>query len=123
MRRLLLASFAALLVLGARTADAAQPACDKDTGISLPAGFCATVFADGLGTARHMVAAPDGTLYVALQAENRGGTIVALRDGKGSGHADQVRYFGKQGGSGIALHAGYLYVATPTSVLRYKLPV
>ena len=123
MHRLLRALSAAALALGVHAVDAAQPACDKDTGISLPAGFCATVFADDLGTARHMVAAPDGTLYVALQSENKGGSIVALHDSKGGGHADQVVRFGSEGGSGIVLHGGYLYFATPTSVLRYKLPV
>jgi glucose/arabinose dehydrogenase len=109
--------------LAADPAPAADPACDSDTGITLPKGFCATVFADGLGIARHMVAASDGILYVALQSEYKGGAIVALKDSKGSGHADQVVRFGDQGGSGIALHSGYLYFATPTSVLRYKLPV
>jgi len=112
----------ALLAL-AGAAHAAQPACDKDTGISLPPGFCATVFADRLGTSRHMVAASDGTLFVALQSEEKGGAIVALRDSKGQGHADQVLRFGSEGGSGIALYAGQLYFATPSSVLRYKLPV
>ena len=112
----------AVLVLGARTATSA-PACDTDVGITLPSGFCATVFADDLGTARHMVAGPDGVLYVALESENKGGTIVALRDSKGSGHANQVVRLGSEGGSGIALHAGYLYFATPTAVLRYKIPV
>ena len=108
------------LALGARVA-AAAPACDKDTGITLPPGFCATVFADDLGTARHMVAGPDGVLYVALESEHKGGAIVALRDS--NGHANQVVRLGSQGGSGIALHAGHLYFATPTAVLRYKLPV
>ena len=122
MRRLILSLLLAALTLGARMAGAAT-ACDKDSGITLPQGFCATVFADDLGTARHMVAAADGVLYVALQSENKGGTIVALRDSKGQGHADQVVRFGDQGGSGIALYRGHLYFATPTSVLRYKLPV
>jgi glucose/arabinose dehydrogenase len=117
--RALLALAALMLAGQAQAADS----CDPDSGITLPPGFCATIFADGLGTARHMVAAPDGVLYVALQSENKGGTIVALRDSKGSGHADQVVHFGDQGGSGIALHGAYLYFATPTSVLRYKLPV
>ena len=112
------------LSTAAHAAAANKPACDADVGgITLPAGFCATVFADGLGIARHMAAGPDGVLYVALQSENKGGTVVALRDSKGSGHADQVVRFGDEGGSGIALYHGYLYFATPTSVLRYKLPV
>ena len=44
---------------------AATHACpDNDSGLALPAGFCATVFADGVGHARHMVVAPNGVLYI-----------------------------------------------------------
>ncbi|MGH8369580.1 MAG: PQQ-dependent sugar dehydrogenase, partial [Gammaproteobacteria bacterium] len=40
----------------------------------------------------------------------------------GDGRADIVKYFGVAGGaSGIGIHAGYLYFATPTEVSRYKL--
>jgi glucose/arabinose dehydrogenase len=35
-----------------------------DSGLELPAGFCATVFADGVGHARHLVVAPNGVVYV-----------------------------------------------------------
>ena len=39
--------------------------CAADNGgITLPPGFCATVFADNLGHARHMAFGPDGVLYV-----------------------------------------------------------
>ncbi|MGE5625382.1 MAG: PQQ-dependent sugar dehydrogenase [Bacillota bacterium] len=106
----------------AAAAEPAKPACDPGNGgITLPAGFCATVFADNLGIARHMAVGPDGTVYVALQRLSHGGGIAVLRDTKGTGHADQVRYAGAQGGSGLGLHGGYLYFATPTAVLRYKL--
>src|SRR5579859_8022045 len=44
-----------------------QPACDPDNGgITLPAGFCALVAADGIGPARHIAVAPNGDVYVAL---------------------------------------------------------
>jgi len=44
---------------------ATNPACpNDDTGLTLPSGFCATIFADGIGHARHMVASPNGVLYV-----------------------------------------------------------
>lgn len=46
----------------AQTKDEACPS--DDSGLTLPSGFCATVFADGIGHARHMVVAPDGVLYV-----------------------------------------------------------
>ena len=35
-----------------------------DSGLRLPAGFCATIFADGIGHARHLVVAPNGVVYV-----------------------------------------------------------
>ena len=45
--------------------DTKSQACpNDDSGLKLPAGFCATVFADGIGHARHMVVAPGGVLYV-----------------------------------------------------------
>jgi glucose/arabinose dehydrogenase len=120
MPRLLLALMALVLAGSGLAADKA-PACDSDTGITLPKGFCATVFADGLGVARHIAVGADGTVYVALQSPEHGGGIAVLRDTKGSGHADQASYIGSEGGSGIALHGAYLYFATPTSVLRYAL--
>src|SRR5580700_8362706 len=41
-----------------------HPCPNDETGLKLPAGFCATVFANGIGHARHMVVAPSGVLYV-----------------------------------------------------------
>src|SRR6267142_1603250 len=46
-------------------AEAKSQACPSDdSGLKLPAGFCATVFADGIGHARHMIVAPSGVVYV-----------------------------------------------------------
>jgi hypothetical protein len=36
---------------------------NDDSGLTLPPGFCATVFADEIGHARHIVVAPSGVLY------------------------------------------------------------
>lgn len=112
----------ALALLGpVHAAPAAPAACDPGNGgITLPKGFCATVFADKLGTARQLTVAPDGDVYVALLSPEHGGGIVALRPGA-DGRAAETRYFGKLGGTGIGIYAGYLYFATPTEVLRYKL--
>ena len=108
--------------IGWTAAGAAPTRCDQDVGgVTLPAGFCATVFADGLGVARHIAVAADGTVYAALQAPSHGGGIAVLHDTHGDGKADVVRYVGSEGGSGIGLHAGYLYFATETAVLRYPL--
>jgi hypothetical protein len=44
---------------------AAATSCKGDAaGITLPDGFCATIFADNIGHARQMAVTPDGTLYV-----------------------------------------------------------
>jgi len=46
-------------------AQASAKTCAGDNGgITLPQGFCATVFADHIGHARHMVVAPNGVVYV-----------------------------------------------------------
>jgi glucose/arabinose dehydrogenase len=104
------------------TMAANAPQCDPNNGgITLPAGFCATVFADNLGVARHMAVASNGDVYVALQSLHDGAGIVVLRDSNGDGHADVVKYFGESGGTGIGIHDGYLYFATNTEILRYKL--
>jgi glucose/arabinose dehydrogenase len=120
-------SAAALLLLllpappGASAAPHASAPCDKDPGITLSPGFCATVFADHVGEVRHLAMDANGYLYAALSKPGHGGAIAVLHDSKGTGHADSVRYFGDTGGSGIGLHDGFLYFATDTEVLRYAL--
>lgn len=113
--------------------------CPADNGgLSLPPGFCATVFADHLGHARHLAIAADGTVYVNTwsgdyysygQADRLppGGFLVALRDTRGTGHADVVRRFGdgvaqgSAGGSGIGLYRGALYAEVNDRIVRYAL--
>jgi glucose/arabinose dehydrogenase len=39
--------------------------CPNDNaGVTLPPGFCATVFADGIGHARNVAVSPSGLVYV-----------------------------------------------------------
>lgn len=112
---------AALLPANAVLAAESPTYCDPGNGsITLPNGFCATVFADNLGTARQLAVASNGDVYVALLNPAHGGGIVALRPGT-DGRAAEIKYFGQYGGTGIGIHGGYLYFATPTEVLRYKL--
>jgi glucose/arabinose dehydrogenase len=103
--------------------------CDPNNGgITLPEGFCAAVFADGLGRARHMAVTPSGDLFVAINNAPAGttttstGGIVALRDSDGDGRADHVERFGDNGGNGIAWRDGQLYFATNATIVRYALP-
>ncbi|MGB9429183.1 MAG: PQQ-dependent sugar dehydrogenase [Gammaproteobacteria bacterium] len=121
-KRLFVAFLIAIAGLYLPTLHAAKPAsCDADNGgITLPKGFCATVFADNLGTARHIVVNSNGDVYVALLSPAHGGGIVAMRPGN-NGHAAEIKYFGEQGGTGMGIHNGYLYFATSTEVLRYRL--
>src|SRR5579872_2559210 len=77
------------------------PACDPNNGgITLPAGFCAFVAADGLGEARHIAVAPNGDVYVALM----NGGVAALRDTNGDGRFEMKEKFGSTSVTGIALH-------------------
>ena len=74
------------------TAKAQSDHCAADNGgITLPPGFCATVFADNLGHARQMAFGPDGVLYVNTWSGTYyhndkvppGGFLIALRDFEG----------------------------------------
>jgi len=101
---------------------AATPACDPGNGgITLPEGFCALVAIEETGTARHLAVAPNGDVFVALQGRGEKGGVMALRDTNGDGKFDQKEHFGDKSVTGIALRNGYLYIATPTSVERYKM--
>jgi hypothetical protein len=117
-----------LLIAGPSAAqDAAGSSCPGDNGgITLPPGFCATVFADNVGHARQMVAASNGVLYVNTWSGRyyrndkppAGGFLIALKDTTGNGRADVVVRFGpgtesgNAGGTGIALYNGALYAET-----------
>lgn len=109
-----------LLVASAATAPqpTTPPACASDNGgLDLPAGFCATLFADRVGPVRHLVALPNGDLVAAV-AGSRGGVLV-LRDTNGDGRADLTRQFGPGGGNGVAWSANYLYFATASEIMRW----
>ena len=132
------AGFSLLCIAACSAGDsrpAADPRCDRGDGdITLPPGFCASIFADEVGVARHLVVTPTGDVYVALENGNhssgnstrmrgpngRGG-LVALRDTNGDGRADIRLRFGDASHSGMALQSPWLYSSSVTSVLRYRL--
>lgn len=89
--------------------------------LKLLPGWSASLFASAVGPARHLVAAPNGDIYVRLRAPQDGGGVVALRDENGDGVADREERFDQSGGTGIAIWAGYLYVSTDRAVHRYRL--
>ena len=111
--------------------------CGRDNGgLTLPPGFCATIFADSIGHARHIVVAPNGDVYVNTWSGQyfggdkgpAGGYLVMLRDTTHDGRADVVARFGAtadsggHGGTGIALHGGALYAEESGAIVRYTLP-
>src|SRR6201993_4697728 len=69
-----------------------QGCASDDSGLQLPAGFCATIFADDIGHARHMVVAPSGVVYANTwsgvyygnKPPHEGGFMVALQDKTGA---------------------------------------
>jgi glucose/arabinose dehydrogenase/mono/diheme cytochrome c family protein len=111
--------------------------CSGDSGgITVPAGFCATVFADNVGHARHLVVAPNGVVYVNTWSGKYygndtpppGGFLLALQDTTGDGRTDVTNRFGgtvatgDAGGTGIALYRGGLFAETNDRIVRYELP-
>jgi glucose/arabinose dehydrogenase/mono/diheme cytochrome c family protein len=115
-----------------------RSACaNDDSGLKLPSGFCATVFADDIGHARHLVVAPNGVVYINTwsgsyyppnETVHEGGFLVALQDKSGSGKADVIERFGETtktggaGGTGIGLYGGSLYAEINDRIVRYALP-
>ena len=110
--------------LRARADSAATLRCASDPSITVPAGFCATVFADSVGGPRHIVIAPNGDVFVQLMTKKgaAAGGILALRDTNHDGRADTSVYFGDLGGTGIGLSGGYLYADAKDRIVRYQLP-
>jgi glucose/arabinose dehydrogenase len=92
-----------------------------DVTLTLPSGFSASVFADGLGKARHITVTANGYVYVKLASDKKGNSIVRLRDTNGDGVADQEVDFGKFKGTGIGIKNGYLYASSDVDVFRFKL--
>ena len=131
----LLVAVTACAASGGEKPSAQSPQCDEGNGgISLPPGFCASVFADEVGVARHLVVTPAGDVYVALEDASRSsattthvrgdkgrGGLIALRDTNSDGRADvRVRIYDASH-SGIALRSPWLYSSSVTSLLRYRL--
>ncbi|HEY8127989.1 MAG TPA: PQQ-dependent sugar dehydrogenase [Hyphomicrobium sp.] len=111
---------------GAFAADGDTTSCpDGNAGLTLPKGFCATIFADHVGAPRHMAVGADGTLYVNNRSRTRSasGSLLALKDSKGDGHADINQTFGppNSGGTGIAIYKNWLFVDIGDRIIRYTL--
>ena len=103
-----------------------QPICDDDNGgLTLPGGFCALVVHDAItptgdpARARHIVVAPNGDVFVAIDSD--GGGVLALRDTDGDGKPDETETFGSGPGHGIAYVEPFLWFATEERVERFQM--
>lgn len=118
---------------GKETKDQACP--NDDSGLQLPAGFCATIFADDIGHARHLVVGPNGVVYANTwsgayygnKAPHAGGFLVAMQDKTGKGKTTVIERFGETvqsggaGGTGIGMYKGSLYAEINDRIVRYPL--
>ena len=91
-----------------------------DSTLKLPTGFTASIFADSVGSARHIVF-NDGALYVRLAGLKNGHGILKLQDTNKDGVADSIYGFGSFGGTGIGIKNDFLYASSNDDVFRYKL--
>jgi len=120
----------------AATATATPAPCTTGTAeLTLPAGFCATVFADSIMQGRHVAVASNGDVYVTIEGTQpstekqiSGGdknapapaSFVAMRDTNRDGRADVIKRIGSLGNTGVALANGYLYVDEGKQIVRYQ---
>jgi glucose/arabinose dehydrogenase len=131
---LIAAALAALTACGgsdpADTASApAAGAAVEDTGITLPPGFTATIFADRLDRPRHLAVRANGDVYVALRSgrqqivpEDSEGGVIGLRDTNGDGRADVTERFGRGDvDTGLAIVNDSLYFSSATAVYALAL--
>jgi glucose/arabinose dehydrogenase len=130
-----LAACCAIALTVANQGRAADACPSNDSGLTLPVGFCATIFADGIGHARHLAVSETGVVYVNTwsgryygnDTPHAGGFLVALKDSTGAGKADVTERFGETvqsggaGGTGIGIYNGWLYAELNDKILKYPL--
>src|SRR5262245_19224064 len=108
------AGLVALVASCSRDSESGVAGCDPS--IKLPPGFCATVFSESAGFARHLVVRKNGDVIVGMLDQRRQpGGVMVLRDTDKDGHADASERFGESGVHGVALAGdSVLYVSTAT---------
>jgi glucose/arabinose dehydrogenase len=96
---------------------------------TLPPGFTATLFAEGLPTPRHIAVGDSGNVYVTLRSgqakfreTDEAGGVAALRDTDGDGVADESGRFGTADiDTGLAINRGTLYLSSTTTIFAVEL--
>jgi glucose/arabinose dehydrogenase len=94
----------------------------ENAGLKLPAGFKATLFADTIGSARHIAITSNGVVFAKLMYPNKAGnSIVRLQDANQDGVADNIKGWAKYGGTGIYVRGNQLYATSDNDVYLYQL--
>ena len=83
--------------------------------LSVPAGFVVTQVASGLGNARMIAVAPDGTIYVTRREQ---GDVLMMKEAGDGSVTPAVRAASRPNVHGLALYQGKAYLATPHEIFR-----
>lgn len=95
---------------------AVKPDAASLARLEVPQGFKVEMFAQGLGNARLLAVADDGTVYLTRRAE---GDVVMLRDKDGDGRAEMQRVVARRPGMhGIAISGRTVYLVAQKDVLK-----
>jgi len=86
---------------------------------AMPAGFCAFSLPVSIDEARSVLSLPGGSNVLALERGTE--SVVVLEDTDGDGVPDTKRVVAREGSlnHGLALHDGYLYASSDTTVYRW----
>jgi len=94
----------------------------NNAGLKLPEGFKATLFADTIGSARHIAITKSGVVFAKLMYPNKAGkSIIRLEDVNKDGVADKINGWANYGGTGIVVKGKDLYATSDNDVYLYQL--
>ena len=94
----------------------------ENAGLTLPAGFKANLFAQNIGSARHIAITKLGVVFAKLNYPNKeGNSIIRLEDANQDGVAEVISGWGKYGGTGIYVKGNSLYATSNEAIFKYEL--
>ena len=94
----------------------------ENAGLTLPTGFKANLFAENIGSARHIAISKNGVVFAKLnRADKQGRTIIRLADENKDGVSDNVTGWANYGGTGIYLTGNALYASSNEAIFKYQL--
>ena len=93
-----------------------------NAGLTLPNGFKANLFAENIGSARHIAISKNGVVFAKLnRADKQGRTIIRVEDENKDGVSDKITGWANFGGTGIYLKGNALYASSNEAVFKYQL--